>query len=400
MRPTDISPFRNEREIVNPSTARVVTIANPSSVRVATFQNALRRSGRPPSEVVPYLDLLEGRVSLPQILRAGDLLRIESPGQDFDVERWLIAWGADVDDEHGPCRIPRDEALRIPYDRGRIHYPRQWFLGFRKLLDHINLQRSECPENRSLNDPSEIVVMFDKPRCQKLLTSLGISCPASIAPVRNYEDLRQRMRAAGMKRVFIKLAHGSSASGVVAFSVGPREVRAVTTVEMVRDSGEIRLYNSRAMRQINDECEIACLVDQLGAEGVQVERWIPKAGFDDHVFDLRVVVIAGKARHVAVRMSRGPITNLHLKNRRGDVAVLRSRMPDGAWEAAMAEAQRAAKAFPGSLHVGVDLLLAPGYCRRAILEVNAFGDLLHGVTDRGLTTHEAELEALIEGWAA
>ena len=44
---------------------------------------------------------------------------------------------------------------------------------------------------------------------------------------------------------------------------------------------------------------------------------MPKAGLAGHVFDLRVVVIAGRARHAVVRMSRGPMTNLHLLNRRG-----------------------------------------------------------------------------------
>jgi hypothetical protein len=381
-------------------TLRVVTIANPSGVRVASFQAALERSGQPPSEVVSYIDLLDGRVGLEQSLREGDLLRIESPGQEFEVEKRLIALGAGVEDESGPARIGRDEALRLPFDRGRIWFPRQWFLGFRELLRLIDRQRAACPGHVAMNAPSEIEVMFDKPRCHGLLTSLGVSCPPSVGQVRSYEELRQRMRGAGMSRVFVKLAHGSSASGVVAFAVGPGNLLAITTAEVVREGGEVRLYNTRAIRRIEDEREIAGIVDALAREGVQVERWVPKAGIDGHVFDLRVVVIAGEARHVVVRMGRGPLTNLHLKNRRGEPSALRSRMPEGAWEAAMAEAERASAAFPGSLHAGVDLLIAPGYRRRAVLEVNAFGDLLHGVTDRGLNTHEAEVRALLGGWAA
>jgi hypothetical protein len=379
---------------------RVVTIGNPSSVRVASFQSALERSGQPPSEVVSYLDLLEGRLGLEQALREGDFLRIESPGQEFEVEKRLIALGAGVEDEPGPSRIGRDEALRLPFDRGRIWFPRQWFLGFRELLRRVDRQRAACSWHVAMNAPSEIEVMFDKPRCHGFLTSLGVSCPQSLGPIRSYDELRQRMREAGMTRVFVKLAHGSSASGVVAFAVGPRALLAITTAEVVREGGEVRLYNSRAIRRIENEREIAVLVDVLALEGVQVERWVPKAGIDDHVFDLRVVVIAGKARHVVVRMSRGPLTNLHLKNQRSDPSALRSLMAEEAWDAAMGEAERASAAFPGSLHAGVDLLIAPGYRRRAVLEVNAFGDLLHGVTDQGLSTHEAEIRAMLGGWAA
>jgi glutathione synthase/RimK-type ligase-like ATP-grasp enzyme len=66
----------------------------------------------------------------------------------------------------------------------------------------------------------------------------------------------------------------------------------------------------------------------------------------------------------------------------------------------MTEAERASSAFPNSLHAGVDLLMTPGYRRRFILEVNAFGDLLRGVSDRGLSTHDAEIDELLGGWDA
>jgi hypothetical protein len=251
-----------------------------------------------------------------------------------------------------------------------------------------------------MNSPSDIEVMFDKPRTHDRLTGIGVSCPRSLGPVRSYEELRHRMRESKIDRVFVKLAHGSSASGVVAFAAGARRVLAVTTTEVVREGGEVRLYNSRAIRRSEDEGEVADLVDALAVEGVQVERWVPKAGLDGHAFDLRVLVIAGRAGHVVVRMSRGPMTNLHLKNRRGDPAALRAMMGEGRWQAAMGSAERAAMAFPGSLHAGVDLLIAPGFRRHAVLEVNAFGDLLHGVIDRGVDTYSAEVGALLGGWAA
>ena len=384
----------------DPPPLRVAIVGNPSGRRVALFQAALDRSGQPPATVVSYLDLLAGRAHLGTVLQAGGLLRVESPGGDFEVEKALLAAGADVADEDGPARITRVEATRLPFDRGRIWYPRQWFLGFREALRLIARHGSACPGLVTMNAPEDVAVMFDKPRCHGRLDAMGIPCPQSLGPVRSYEGLRRRMRESGIGRVFVKLAHGSSASGVVALALGARRLVATTTVEVVHAEGEARLYNTRAVRRIEDEREVAGLVDALAREGVHVERWIPKAGIDGHTFDLRVVVIAGRAEHVVVRMGRGPLTNLHLGNRRGDPAALRARMADGAWEAAMASCERAAAAFPGSLHAGVDLLIAPGYRRHAVLEVNAFGDLLHGVTARELDTYSAEVEALLGGWAA
>ena len=129
------------------------------------------------------------------------------------------------------------------------------------------------------------------------------------------------------------------------------------------------------------------------ASGCTSTQWIPKAGLDGMAFDLRVVVIAGRACHVVPRLSSSPMTNLHLKNRRGDVAALRSRMAPGAWESALETCRRAVACFPGCHYAGVDLLIAPGYRRHAVLEVNAFGDLLPGITCRGQDTYTAEVAA-------
>ena len=52
--------------------------------------------------------------------------------------------------------------------------------------------------------------------------------------------------------------------------------------------------------------------------------------------------------------------------------------------------------FPRSLYCGIDLLVSPDFCDHAVLEVNAFGDLLPGITWNGLDSYTCELEALLE----
>ncbi|MBX9640293.1 MAG: STM4014 family protein, partial [Thermoleophilia bacterium] len=179
-----------------------------------------------------------------------------------------------------------------------------------------------------------------------------------------------------------------------ALAVGPGRVQVQTTVEVEGQGDDLRLYNTRAIRRIASEPEAARLIDALCRERAQAERWIPKASIDGGPFDLRVVVIAGRATHIVVRVGRSPMTNLHLLNRRGDPEAVRRRMDPADWDAAMASCERAAGSFPDSLYAGVDLAIAAGFRRHAVLEINAFGDLLPGVVDGdGRSTHAAELDA-------
>jgi hypothetical protein len=111
------------------------------------------------------------------------------------------------------------------------------------------------------------------------------------------------------------------------------------------------------------------------------------------VIDLRVVVIGGRARHVVVRASRGPLTNLHLGNARGDLAELR-RVAGPQYEAGLASCERAAACFPRTLMVGVDLMFSPDFRRHAVAEVNAFGDLLPRLMLDGRDTYSEQLAAV------
>jgi hypothetical protein len=371
-----------------------VVVGNLGCRRVALFQAALARRGLTPATLVPYAEVIAGRVTLEQVVRPGTVVRLESPGRDFEVEKALLAAGAAEADADGPTRISHRAALRLPFDKGRIWYPRQWYLGFRATLRRLDAQLARCPPHRLTSRPADVELLFDKCRCQELFARHGIPVPAGLGPVRSFAELRERMQETGHRRVFVKLAHGSSASGVVAYAADGARQQAITTVEMVRQGGELRLYNSRKIRRYDRAGDIADLIDALAREGVQVEEWIPKAGFDGHVFDFRVVVIAGRARHVVVRMSRSPMTNLHLLNRRGDLAAVLALMGPEAWTAACQTCERTAARFPDSLHLGVDLLVAPGYRRHAVLEGNAFGDLLPEVYCEGMDTYEAEIAAL------
>jgi len=89
------------------------------------------------------------------------------------------------------------------------------------------------------------------------------------------------------------------------------------------------------------------------------------------------------------------MTNLHLLNERGDEDAVRERVGRAAWDAATRNCELAKECFPESLYAGIVLVFTPDFRRQAVIEVNAFGDLLPGVFWQGLETYAAELRAMV-----
>ena len=363
-------------------------IGNPGTRRMRGMETALAGLGLPPPRVVPYAELLAERVHLSQVVTEGSVVRIESPDEQAEVQRAVLALGADpAEAERSPFRA-RNQIADAVGDKGRLLPARQWFLGFCAMLATIERQLAMCPPHRLMNVPADMKIMFDKRRCSAVLRAAGVPVPPPLdtSGVQDFDALVAAMRATGMARVFVKPAHGSSAAGVVAFQTNGREHLATTTVERADTGSEQRLYNSKRVRTYRGE-EARSLLDTLCREPVHVERWLPKAGIDGKTFDLRVVVIGGQTRHTVARLSRTPLTNLHLDNERRGTGGVRARMGDEAWGQAMRTCERAMTLFPDSLYAGLDLLIGADFRRHAVLEMNAFGDLLLDTSHEGLDTY-------------
>ncbi len=370
---------------------RHVVIANPENRRVDFFQAALRRVGLPAADVIAYKALLRNRKLLDNLNDANTIVRIESPGENETVTRELIALGADSDQT--PSRdhtISSERAKRMQQDHGRIRYLTQWYVGYSRILDEIDTRLNEC---EFYNRPSDISLMFDKPKCHLALSAAGVPVPDAIENQPScLDELLSEMTDRKWKRVFVKPAYSSSASGVVAFYFDGTVMRAVTSVETAYHQRKRRFYNNLAMHAYHERETIAPLLNFLLAEPAQVQQWLPKATLQGRKFDLRIVVINGRARHIVARTSTSPITNLHLGNRRGDTDHLIRRV-GASWQNVLETAQHAAKVVPKSLYVGVDVLLQPRNWSPSVVEINAFGDLLPRVLHDGMNTYESEVRA-------
>ncbi len=367
----------------------VTVVGVPGHRRVRLFRDAALAAGLPEPAVVSWRDVVAGDFTVDPGPGAGPAwVRLESPGEDAEIDRLLRGAAA-------------------PAAHGEIVGLAAWHRGLVAAA-----RRVEARGVPLLTAVDELDVMFDKRRCHALLRSRGVAVPDACT-AGGYEEIRERGRQPGWQRVFVKPPHGSSASGVVALAFGGDRVCAYTSAVLDGD----RLYNELRVQRYTDERTVATIVDRLAAAdplaaaggeqadggeqpaagGLHVERWLPKASHDGLVFDLRVLVVAGRVSHVVVRTGRSPMTNLHLGNARGDLPGVRAAAGEERWAAAMRTCEAAAACFPGSLHVGVDLLFGRGYRTHAVAEVNAFGDLLPGLLAGGRDTYAAELDALLSG---
>lgn len=371
-------------------------LGNPESPRIKYFQAALLQLELAPATVVAYQGWLTTPHVLEQVLTPQTILRIESPGRNFAVEKLILAKGATAAaDELSPW-IDAASALELPEQPGRILYPRQWYLGFCQVLAQLNTQVTHIGVSRWMASPQDIPLLFDKIRCQDLFQQQQIPIPRPLGSITCFDELMNRLQVTGCRRVFIKLAHGSSASGVIALALqGPR-IKAWTTAEAVSIGQTLQLYNSRKIQQYQNWPTIAAIINQLCRERVQVEAWVPKISLNQHSCDVRVVVIGGKARHAVVRMSKSPMTNLHLLNQRSSPAELIALVGSAVWDQALKQCEQVAQLFPHSLHLGVDVALLSDHRRTKILEANAFGDLLPNVTWQALDTYTTELKTLLQ----
>ncbi|MBB2806589.1 hypothetical protein GGR79_003484 [Xanthomonas arboricola] len=354
--------------------AHWVVVGPRDSRRVAALQQALQAQGQPAAKVFDYLQLLDTTAPLQDWLvrHPAALVKLESPGEAPGLHQALIVRGWQCLGRPGPAPAP--------LAHGELAHQHLWHAGFADLF-------ATLPAARYLNPPADLLAMTDKLGCQQRLAAAGVTVPALLGTVDSYAGLRERLQASGCNQAFLKPRYGSSGAGVLAYR-WHRDGRQIASgsAELVVQGGQVRVFNALRQRRYTRSEEIAPLVDAIAAQGAYLERWIPKPrapGLPGYHYDLRVIAFDGAARQRVARASRGPLTNLHLGNR---------RLPAQAWQRADVDAAvastvaQAASAFADCRMIGFDLIQRAGRCH--VLEANGFGDLLPQLRWQGRTTYE------------
>lgn len=385
----------------NADRGRFVVIGNPESRRVESFGRAVRAATGQRATVISWTRILRGEVAWEDLPAGPLIVRLESPGKNWEVERALLARGADVSDPDNPAgerwsRLTRAECVALAQDHGRLLGSRQWYLGFRSILQELaRVFGATSQPVRWFVEPCTVAQMFDKAATDAALQAHGIPVPPGFGLPTCFDDFLARLKAAGRSRAFLKLCHGSSASGAVAFERRGDRWQAFTTVAVTGNGAQARLYNTRPVRRLTARAEIAQVVDALCRERLLAQAWIPKAGWQGHRCDLRVVLLAERILFVVPRLSHTPFTNLQLGARRGQEAELAQFLGPERYAALLQPALDCRRAFPGALSLALDLAPDVRWRRSWVLEANAFGDDLPGLTEEGRTLHEWAVSAAL-----
>ncbi|NUO54844.1 MAG: STM4014 family protein [Polyangiaceae bacterium] len=375
-----------------------VLIANPESPRVRLFQEAVAiEMPGTRVDVVPWLSIARDRVDLREAMPPGALLRIESAGQDAEVERAFLELGypdrAREHEGHGEL-LDAPAITKLGDERGRIHAPRQTHLGFLRALAKIELALEARPDVSSMSSPEAIRQLFDKRVTSRIYEEAQIPVPQRLDRVESAGDLAERMAAFAVTTVIVKVATSSSASCLAVVRLSDGGLTAMSTVETI---GKVR-FNSRKLVSYAREAA-KDLVEFLLGEGAIVEVLVPKERIrrrgsqaPGQNYDLRVVVIDGEPAFVVGRASSHPITNLHLGGTRIAEEEIRASVAADRYERAMRDAVRAA-ACHDTLYVGLDVAFIARGGAHVVFEGNAFGDHLNDVLKDGATPHQWELRA-------
>jgi hypothetical protein len=356
-------------------TTRFALLGNPENRRLTHFQEALAQEGLEPALVTSWSDFLDTGA-----LRLDDaaLLRIDSFGENFEVERRLLARGG----------VP--SASSLTERRGEVLFPSRTHAGFCNALIELE-QRLGSTGVEVLNVPVDIEELFDKRRTSRRWAAEGIPVPEVLdEPPTDPTALLDAIRARGWTEAFVKLSCGSSASCLAHVELEPDGVLVRTSLEW----DPPRFFNNLKVRHLRRPREIDRALGFILSQGAQVERGVPKAKLGDAFFDLRVVCIAQEPRFIVVRQNVLPITNLHLGGFRGDRSALEALVGPSAWEAAMETCRRVARLYR-SLHVGIDLMFEPDLVGHRVLEANAFGDLLPNLFLEGASVWQWEIREAV-----
>lgn len=357
----------------------MLLIGSASSRRSQLLEAAARAIGLRLS-IVDWRDVLRDDAAadahIERALREGHLwCKIDPPSDDPHTVDAFIQEGFRL--SHADAPAPR------PLRHGELAYMHWWYAGFMAALARLELRLQGL---RLFAPMKQIAMMCDKRECQRHLTRSNIDVPALLGDVTSLDTFEAQYSPEQAPAVFIKSRYGSSAAGVVALRRHrDGRIRAYSSARLASDGA---VYSHLKIATYSQREEIKTLVDALAAQGAYAERWIAKPRAPvapDANYDLRVVAFCGRPRQRIARISRSPMTNLHLGNRRSAPHWLGAGQVD-ALESAVSQA---ASAFAPSLSIGFDIVLHAS--RAYVLEANAFGDLLPGLQFEGAGTFDDQV---------
>lgn len=273
-------------------------------------------------------------------------------------------------------------------------------------LDDLTHQYKEAllllarmPFGAYFNHPIDILELLDKRKCKQKLIQNNIPVTQPIFNhFSNSDELLCFMKENRLRQVFIKPVMGSGAAGVSAlrFASIKNKIVLYTCAKIV----EKNLINTKKIHRLEQENALVFL-DKLLKLDCIVEKWHEKSSCQSqnnnyidnmYCFDLRVIVQNGKIDYILPRLSKGPITNLHLNNLSipFEELNLKTSVVDEICDVCI----KAAACYPRLNSIGMDVLLEKDSEKPYIIEMNSQGDLMHKDVYGDNTIYKRQVEII------
>jgi len=254
---------------------KFLTIGSENSRRLKFWEDALQQYNCK-HDFITYEQVIN--FDFPKIT-APTLLRITSPGEDFNLKKMILSLGDFPDAEN------------LVFQKGLIYPNQNWYSGWWKVLEKIKVFILLNPLLQVMNTPAAIQLAFHKLKCQQLLIEQGIATPKIIlSQLSNYDTFIQTLVDKNIHQVFIKPYHGSSASGVMAFRQSNGKQMLYTTIAL-KDNGQ--LFNHLKLQKYNSIEKIKTIINAMIPSGLLVEEWIRKKTYQQKSVDFRILVVNG-----------------------------------------------------------------------------------------------------------
>lgn len=233
------------------------------------------------------------------------------------------------------------------------------------------------PAGAWLNQPDQILALLDKRGCKKMLRQAGLPVTEELTGFESDPpSLFEAMKARHMTQIFLKPVYGSGAAGVTALRLHPHTGQLLAySCALPLPEAEGGLVNTKRLRLFRGTQEVIPLLKALLPLGCIAERWYAKADFQGCSYDLRAVCQRGQIDFLLARLSKGPVTNLHLNNH--PLPASRLMLPPALTEEIRDLCLRAMSCYPGLSSAGIDILLEKGTLKPRIIEMNGQGDLIY-----------------------
>ncbi|MDO4330022.1 MAG: STM4014 family protein [Lachnospiraceae bacterium] len=349
----------------HPEHRHIVLLGNPETKRTIFFLHAA-------CEIGLHVHVLDWRAGWPRLWDPPALCELT---EGWEQAETLIKIDPPVWES---CRLEELDGLTGDYQK--------------QLLALARCQ--EACRLQFFNHPRDILALLDKRGCKDTLSQAGLSITETVGgqePIGNTDQLLAAMESERIYQVFIKPVHGSGAAGIAAFRFQPRTGQMVLYTCAVEEPSSKELVNTKRLRRFSHRQQIVSLLNRLLKLDCIVERWYAKAEQDGFSYDLRAVMQDGKLDFLLARLSKGPITNLHLNNHPLPAEAL--KLPQTVIETITVLCRNAMECYPGLKSAGIDLLLEKGSLRPRIIEMNGQGDLIYQdiYHENRIYLHQAEM---------